>query len=174
MDAIPPSVSPRASTTINELHGPIPITACPTANNANAPESRTPVALLPSHRSKNRGGSIGPELGCTFPSCYQGHYKIHPVSTSRNEVRMHRTFTLRRPLVTRGQAYLFCSLNHEVCGLTQTICGSRWREEWQLKHFSSVHFVGGPSSDTRPPAVYENIEMGLLDPPNDKLQSRWP
>ena len=126
-------VSPRASIAITELHGPIPITTCPTTNNANATESRTPAALSPSHQSKDRGGSLDPEPGCTFPSRYQGHYKLHPVSTSRNQVRMDCTFTRCRPVVTSGRAYLFCSLNH--AGLTQTICRSRWRERVAVEAF---------------------------------------
>ena len=46
-------------------------------------------------------------------------------------------------------------------------------QEWQLKHFSSVHFAGGPSSDVRLSAVYESVEMDTLDSVGDQPHSRW-
>ena len=46
-------------------------------------------------------------------------------------------------------------------------------KEWQLKLFSSLNFAGDLSLDTRVSAVRENIEMGLVNPPNDRrLNSR--
>ena len=41
----------------------------------------------------------------------------------------------------------------------------RGGQEWQLSHFTSVDFGGQMST------VRENVEMGLVDPPNDQRTS---
>ena len=46
------------------------------------------------------------------------------------------------------------------------------KQEWELKHFSSLNFTSDPSPDTRMSAVRGNIEMGLADPPSGQRQSR--
>ena len=44
-------------------------------------------------------------------------------------------------------------------------------QEWDLTHFTTVSFAGGPSLDTQASTVHENIEMDPLDQPFDKLQT---
>lgn len=47
-------------------------------------------------------------------------------------------------------------------------------EEWQLKHFSSINFASGPSFGAQVSTIRENIEMGLVDSPDDQRQIYGP
>ena len=46
-------------------------------------------------------------------------------------------------------------------------------EDWQLKHFSSVHFVGD-SGDTLVLGVHQGIEMDRVEPLSGRVQAAKP
>ena len=65
---------------------------------------------------------------------------------------------------------------HIVCSITPVLAmrfavslkrsaDPKGGQEWQLSHFTSIDFGGRVST------VRENVEMGLVDPPNDQRTS---
>lgn len=47
-------------------------------------------------------------------------------------------------------------------------------QEWQLSHFSSVGFAGGPSSGAAVSAVCDDVEMDPVDLPHGRVQTGGP
>ena len=81
-------------------------------------------------------------------------------------------------LFTSSETHPICSLNpiltmRFVVSLKRS-ADPACEHEWQLKHFSSVHFGSGASSDTRISFDDEGIEMDPAGSPNRPLQTREP
>ena len=107
------------------------------------------------------------------------------ISTSRNEVRMDCTPTLRQPLSAAAKLTLICS----VCPIltmrfalslkrtADTGHGTEWRDTSASlpgpSYFTSVKFAGS-SSNTRASTAHVGIEMNPVNPLNDRQEAYEP